>query len=695
MKTLLRCILLSVLLLTLNRPSAAWAQGTAFTYQGRLLDNGIAFTGSAEFQPTLWDAASGGGQVAAHTPASVIVGVTNGLFALPLEFGGTPFATGAERWLQLEVRTSIGAFTLLSPRQQLTAAPYAMTAGNLTGALPASQLTGTLPSDALSGTYSGAVQFTNAVNSFSGSGSGLISLNASRLTSGTVPDARLGANVARSDQVWLLGGNAGTKIGMDFLGTTDSQPLELRVNGSRGWRLEPTLNDAGHSNIVNVVGGSPVNVVGPGVYGATIGGGGAGYYYYTVTGTNRVDANFGTISGGRGNTIQPEAISSTIGGGYHNSIESYASDSTIGGGYHNSIQFDASSSTIDGGVQNTIQPGASTSTIGGGVDNTIQSYAFSSTIGGGENNTIQTNADYSTTGGGHNNTIQADATYSTLGGGAHNTIQTNADFSTLGGGYYNTIQTNASFATVPGGRDNSATNYALAAGRRAKANHTGAFVWADSQDEDFASSMTNQFNVRASGGTRFFGGNNWNLSTSEGDFRIGTDAYRLKVGVALTGGGAGDVWLRPAGGTERLRVKTTGGTVFYSDEAQTSGVQLAAGGGSWTSLSDRNAKENLETVDAQSVLDKVVALPLSTWNYKSQDSVIRHIGPMAQDFKATFGVGESDTGITSIDADGVALAAIQGLNQKLEAKNAALEKEVAELKALVQTLAEKVNWGGR
>ncbi len=158
-----------------------------------------------------------------------------------------------------------------------------------------------------------------------------------------------------------------------------------------------------------------------------------------------------------------------------------------------------------------------------------------------------------------------------------------------------------------------------------------------------------------------------------------------------------------------VTMRAAGGYRLFSNSGATVGVHLSPGGGSWTSLSDRNEKENLEAVDAQSVLDKVATLPLSTWNYKSQDAAIRHIGPMAQDFKAAFGVGESDTGITTIDADGVALAAIQGLNEKIEvrsaksedsirelaAKNAALEKEVTELKALVQSLAVKMSGGAQ
>ena len=84
-----------------------------------------------------------------------------------------------------------------------------------------------------------------------------------------------------------------------------------------------------------------------------------------------------------------------------------------------------------------------------------------------------------------------------------------------------------------------------------------------------------------------------------------------------------------------------------------------------TQTSDRNAKENFEPVSPREVLNKVAALPISTWNFKElRDG--RHMGPMAQDFYAAFRLGGSDKTITSVDPDGVALAAIQGLNQKLE-----------------------------
>jgi hypothetical protein len=104
-------------------------------------------------------------------------------------------------------------------------------------------------------------------------------------------------------------------------------------------------------------------------------------------------------------------------------------------------------------------------------------------------------------------------------------------------------------------------------------------------------------------------------------------------------------------------------------------------------------------VDAQTVLTAVAAMPMTTWNYKTQAKTIRHVGPMAQDFAAAFHVGENDTTISTVDEGGVALAAIQGLNQKLNEKdgeiqtlkqqNDSLAERLNELEATVKSLAEK------
>jgi len=138
----------------------------------------------------------------------------------------------------------------------------------------------------------------------------------------------------------------------------------------------------------------------------------------------------------------------------------------------------------------------------------------------------------------------------------------------------------------------------------------------------------------------------------------------------------------------QFMVRATGGFKFYSSTNTTAGLQLASGNSAWTTLSDRNAKDALRPVDARAVLEKVAAMPLATWHYKTQDTKYRHMGPMAQDFYAAFELGETNTGIDTVDADGVALAAIQGLNALLAEKDAKLsarldskEREIAALRA--------------
>jgi hypothetical protein len=176
MKTKLHYLFIALALLALStlnpQLSTAFAQGTAFTYQGQLSNSSGPASGTYDLTFKLWNASSAGGQVGGTLTNSSTV-ISNGLFTVILDFGGV--FNGSRDWLELGVRTN-GAvsFATLSPRQELTPTPYAITAQNVTGVVPASQLTGTLPSIVLSGT----------------------SLNASQLTSGTVPDAQLSTNVA-------------------------------------------------------------------------------------------------------------------------------------------------------------------------------------------------------------------------------------------------------------------------------------------------------------------------------------------------------------------------------------------------------------------------------------------------------------------------------------------------------------------
>ena len=136
----------------------ACAQGTAFTYQGRLNDNGSPANGTYGLTFALFNADTGAGQVG-NTLTNSALPVSNGFFAITLDFGAS--FPGADRWLEIGVRTNGGgAFTVLSPRQKLTPTPYAITAGNV------------IPGAGLSGNYSGAVTLGNSSNSFGGTFTG-------------------------------------------------------------------------------------------------------------------------------------------------------------------------------------------------------------------------------------------------------------------------------------------------------------------------------------------------------------------------------------------------------------------------------------------------------------------------------------------------------------------------------------------
>jgi hypothetical protein len=595
---------------------------TTFTYQGYLANAGGPVTGACDVQFSLFNALSGGTQIGS-TLTKAGTAVNNGVFTSQLDFGAGAF-DGTDRYLQVSVRCPGGAgvYTDLTPRQPVTPALYAMFA---TGA-PWSGLTGIpagfgdgVDNDVLAGLtcangqlakWNGAAWVCAADNDTTytaGAGLNLAAGQFSLLTAYQLPQSCANNELPKwngaawacaadntSTGNWLLTGNSSTTPGTDFLGTTDNQPFEVRVNNLRVLWLEPQAISP------NILGGSHSNTLTSGIYGGTVSGGG----YSTFP--NKVTDNFGTVAGGAGNQAgnnagtTSDAHYATVSGGYYN--RATIQYGTIGGGYGNQASGDYA--TIAGG--SGITASGQYVAVGGGIAHTVS--GSWSTVGGGNNNTVA--GSWATIGGGYNNS--AGANYAVVGGGTGNSAS-------------------QTYATVPGGNNNNAAgSYSFAAGNRAKANHSGAFVWGDNTTADVASSGNNQFIARA-----------------------------------------------------------VGGVTFYTNTGLTTGATLAAGSGSWASVSDRQVKANFTPVDGHSVLDKVVALPLSTWNYQSQDAGIRHIGPMAQDFKAAFGVGEDDKHISMVDADGVALAAIQGLYNLVQEKDkqlSAQQKQIDDLNARLAAL---------
>jgi trimeric autotransporter adhesin len=341
------------------------------------------------------------------------------------------------------------------------------------------------------------------------------------------------------------------------------------------------------------------------------------------------------LIGGNGNTIASDVDSSVIGGGFANQIQTNVSeaviagggfntigpgsyDSAIGGGDNNKIMANATFANIVGGNSQVIETNGNFAFIGGGLQNSLPGNNSFSSIVGGNANTISIGGGYSTIGGGKSNTNGA--SLATIAGGELNAIQAGADRSTISGGSQNI--TTGAHGTVPGGFGNSAAAQSFAAGRRAKATLIGTFVWGDSTDADISSTAANSVTMRASSG------------------------YRL-----------------------------------FSNGAATLGVSLAANGTAWGVISDRDAKKNIQPVDAKAVLEKLAQVPVQKWNYKAEaDDAVPHLGPMAQDFKGAFFPGRDDKVITTLEFDGVELAAIQGLNEKVEARSEQAESDIQNLK---------------
>jgi hypothetical protein len=266
--------------------------------------------------------------------------------------------------------------------------------------------------------------------------------------------------------------------------------------------------------------------------------------------------------------------------------------------------------------------------------------AAGSVIVGGSSNVVGTQTQYPATGpqyiemayigGGSNNAVPA-GQYATIGGGSSNSVK--ATLGSIGGGGYNAIS--SELATVSGGNGNTGGGTAaFAAGFLAQALTDGSFVWSDDTTPvQVGSTKSNQFVVRA-----------------------------------------------------------TGGVGFFSSEALKSGVKLASGAGSWSSLSDRTMKTAISSLDGDTVLAALARLPLSEWSYVSEPGV-RHVGPMAQDFFAAYHVGEDDRRITTIDEGGVALSAMKALSRRTattERDHQALRNRLATVDDRLDDLARKI-----
>ena len=457
------------------------------------------------------------------------------------------------------------------------------------------------------------------------------------------------------------------------ISSVDSQPLEFVVNNQRCFRAETTTYGIKTPNII---------------------------LGFTNIYVDSICANI------------------TIGGGDKHMVGFGNEHVTIAGGYSNSVFFQTEGATISGGNGNTIKGHAYHAVIGGGRNNIIDGSCSYATISGGDNNSIAASASDASIGGGQNNTIGWMSYGATISGGNNNKIDLSCIRASIGGGQYNAISNSAYYAVIPGGYENKADGqYSFAAGRRAQAMHNGAFVWADSHDEDFISTASNQFLIAASGGvgigteepterlhvesTEASVGSFIQIETShfadwgEAGFRIATPEnkwhFRMDDDSAnnIPDGALG---LRLQSPGREVMTWYTNGTVGIrtGNWTPTNYLQVTANGAycdgnQWYDVSDASRKEGFEPVDGASILEHLETLSITRWNYQTDDPSVKHLGPTAQDFYIAFGLGATDKAISSSDRSGVALAAAQELYRMVQN----LEKQNQELRNRIELLDKK------
>jgi hypothetical protein len=662
--------------LILQSASTLLAQPPALlNYQGRLTQGTNLVNGTVALTFRIHTNATGGNFI---YEATNLASVADGLYAT--QFGDSTITTNTtlslnqalnrgglnqSLWLEIAVNG-----TNLSPRERLLSVPYARQ------------------------TYGVYADFNNLILGWANRGDAIPGFSQRSVIGGGGDNRMFGISADNS----VIAGGWQNVIDTGFGGQ------DVIISGGRGNAViesDRATIGGGVTNRINLsagasIGGGATNRIENAPY-ATIGGG----MRHSISNSSR----HATIAGGDWNRIGTNASHGTIGGGLENVIQNNASFSTISGGQYSQIGNGSSSAAIGGGSFNFIDAASLYAFVGGGGGNTLGPFGYASIIGGGWLNIIGSNAQYAVIGGGELNVISNSSSHTVIGGGYDNRIGAGAARVTIGGGSGHRVDNLSAHAMIGGGQNNKVLNdaqYTVISGGR------GNEIGVDADDASILGGQNNRINGEAFGAAILGGQFNFitnqayqavvaggysNRAGAQNTFAAGTRAHANHAGSFVWGDyQATNVVASTA--VNQTTFRSSGGFRIFTSGVLTSGVQVAANSGAWTQISDVNAKEAFAPVDTRAVLDRVAAMPITTWRYKGQDEAIRHIGPTAQDFHAAFGVGDAPGyGITTVDADGVALAAIQALakeNGALEEKVSGFSVQVSELEEQNRVLRERL-----
>jgi hypothetical protein len=623
-----RAIIFVILALALA--GNALAQSSSFNYQGRLNDAGAAASGTFQFQFKLYDAAAGGNQVG-QTLTDVPVTVSNGVFSVSLDFGAA--FSGGDRYLEVAVRkTASDFYTPLTPRQKINSAPYAnkaTTADNFSGNL-SGDVTGT--------------QNATVVNSVGGQSAANIAGSVQAMNNAT-PNNTANAIVKRDANGKFM--TSGITFGDGTTLTTANVGAANLLSGQNAWTGQNTF-----VNGLSVNGTNVLNVANP------------------VSATDAANKAYVDV-----NTVRfmPGAQQLTVGDANGTAaMINLRGQSTCCGA---NVGFADFKVFQNGSFLATGNLGMGTIPMEGRGDRTMW-YTYKGAFRSGFADTEWNDANigfYSWAGG---TKSTASGLYSLAFGDTNFARST----SSIVFGSGNEVMGAVGFSA--GSQNRVCDTYGVAFGYKAI---SGGPILADGKCDPDSFNSTGLAAIAMGYSV-----------TASADFTMAFGKYASNNGFTGTfvwsdasANAAIDTFKNTA--NNEFAARASGGFRFRTNLNGTTGCNLPAGSGVFNCTSSRYTKENFTAVKGTDILSKLRVIPVTSWNYIDEGARVRHIGPMAEDFFAQFGLGVGNTSIGVQDLAGVSIAAVKELDTQLQEKTAEIERlqnEIKQLKAN-QTELEK------
>ena len=611
-------------ILALVLAANAFAQSSAFNYQGRLNDQGSAAGGTYLLQVKLYDAPAGGNQVGV-TLNDVLVTAENGVFSADLDFGAASFS-GGDRYLEVSVRkTANDPYTLLTPRQKISSTPYATRAAS------------TASADSFNGSLSGDVSGTQGatvVQSVGGQTAANVAGGAQAANNATAANSP-NTIVKRDGAGQVIVGSVKFGDGTT-LSTANVGGGANLLSGQNNWTGQNTFNglSMNGTNIVNLA--NPVSATD------------AVNKAYVDTNTIKFVPGAEQLSVGDANGTAPMI---NLRGG---------STCCSGPGGHTPAWFKVfqnGSFVATGNLGIGVSPWQ-----GKGYRTSWDSYKGAFRSGYADNEWDDANVGFFSWAGGSNST--AIGLYALAFGDTNSAEST----SSIVFGSGNQVKGAAGFSA--GARNRVCDTYGVALGNNAKSG--GPLINGKCDPDSFnlrgLAAVAIGYNVTA----------DQDHTTAMGKFASNNGFQGTFIWSDGSATASADTFRNTA--NNEFAARATGGFRFRTNLAGTTGCNLPAGSGVFNCTSSKYTKENF--VNEGSVLSRLRKIPVTSWNYISEGRQVRHLGPMAEDFFAEFKLGTGNTSIGVQDLAGVSIAAVKELDDQLQQKNAEIEKLQDEVKQL-------------